>query len=297
MRFARPAILLAAVIIVGCGTTRWSDTRRTATEQLLISDAMDRAVSRFDFRAVAGKKIYLDATYIKYTTDSDYLISSMRQHMLAGGCILMDRRDDADYIVEVRAGAVGTDRRDVLFGVPATKVPAMLPVPGVPTNIPELPLATKTEQRAVAKIAVFAYNRHTGRPIWQSGVVPVESTAKDIWFLGAGPFQRGTIYDGTSFAGDKIKIPLIYPGDDDEEGTTGEISVADQAYFAEPVELLADQAEPPEGVAETKPQPEKGNKRPGGSQGVVRASHVEPAKTPVPPKKKPKPSPPTEKKK
>src|SRR5438874_450614 len=30
--------------LVGCGTTRSSDTTRTATEQLLISDAIDRAV-------------------------------------------------------------------------------------------------------------------------------------------------------------------------------------------------------------------------------------------------------------
>ena len=34
---------------VGCGTTRSSDTLRTATEQLLISDAVDRAIQSVNF--------------------------------------------------------------------------------------------------------------------------------------------------------------------------------------------------------------------------------------------------------
>ena len=31
-----------------------------------------------------------------------------------------------------------------------------------------------------------------------------KSTAKDMWFLGAGPFQSGTVYDGVQFAGDNF---------------------------------------------------------------------------------------------
>ncbi|NQU26273.1 MAG: hypothetical protein HQ567_33725 [Candidatus Nealsonbacteria bacterium] len=226
--------MLCCVALSGCGTTKWTDTRRTATEQLLVSDAMERAVAGLDFRAVASKKVYLDSKPLSGVTDSAYLVSTLRQHMLASGCQLMDAREAADYIAEVRAGAVGTDRSELTFGVPATQIPAMLPVPGLPPSLPEMPLATRTEQRAVVKIAVFCYNRHTGRPIWQSGIVPVESRAKDIWLLGAGPFQRGNIYEGTSFAGGKIKIPLVPLG---EEGgpKPGEVSVADEAYFHESV--------------------------------------------------------------
>jgi hypothetical protein len=108
----------------------------------------------------------------------------------------------------------------------------------VPSTIPEIPFAKKTDQRAVAKIAMFAYNRKTGRPIWQSGVVPMESRAKDFWLFGAGPFQRGTIYEGINFAGDKLTIPLIDPDKRREDGTDT-ISVAEPAYFVEPEEQLA----------------------------------------------------------
>jgi hypothetical protein len=275
MRFCLPTILVSVAMLAGCGTTKWSDTRRTATEQLLISDAMDRAVSQLDFRGIAGRQVFLDPTPLASVTDSAYLVSTLRQHMLASGCVLRDKREEADYIVEVRVGAVGTDRRELLFGLKATTIPDVIPVPGIPASLPDMPLATKTEQRAVAKIAVFAYNRKTGRPVWQSGVVPMESKAKDIWVLGAGPFQRGTIYDGMKFAGDKISIPLIYPGRKGHR-TLGEVSVANEAYFAEPKEheeQLADKGTRP------KPAPATGS--------VVPAGHTEPVAPPAPKKTKP----------
>ena len=84
-----PVTLLLCLALAGCGTTKWTDTRRSATEQLLISNAMDRAVSRLDFRALAGKKVYLDAKPLQSATDSAYLISCLRQHMLASGCLMM----------------------------------------------------------------------------------------------------------------------------------------------------------------------------------------------------------------
>jgi len=226
------AAILVGLACVGCGTTKWTDTTRTATEQLLLSDSMERAVSRIDFRSIAGKKVYLDTTPIASTTDNAYLASLIRQHMLASGAILKEKREEADYIVELRAGAVGTDRHDLLFGVPALTLP-VAPVPGVPSQIPEIPLVKRTDQRAVSKISVFVYNRSTGRIVWQSGVIPEESRAKAVWFLGAGPFQRGSIYNGTKFAGDRLNIPLI-----DLNAALGSerspVSVAEEAYFVEP---------------------------------------------------------------
>lgn len=269
MRSCLSAMFICCAISTGCGTTKWTDTSRTATEQLLISDAMDRAVEKLDFRAVADKRVYLDSTPISGVTDSAYLVSLLRQHMLAEGCLMSDTREDADYVVEVRAGAVGTDRREVLFGIPATNAGGSIPLPGVPTNIPEMPLATKTEQRAVAKIAVFAYNRRSGRPVWQSGVTPVESKTKDVWLLGAGPFRRGTIHDGMEFAGQKIAIPLITPGKK-EDRKLGELTAADQAFFFEPQELLAED----DGRSQQQPPP--------ASEEVMHAGYTAPLPTPPP---------------
>jgi hypothetical protein len=201
MRFVYHSIILLAVSAVGCGTTRWSDTARTATEQLLVSSAVDRAIDNMDFRPLADKHVFLDPQYLD-CVDNKYVLSTLRQHMLSEGCILMPNADSADFVVEVRSGTVGTDHHDVLVGVPAISVPGG--VAGMPSAIPEIPFAKTTSQRGVAKLACFAYNRDTGQAVWQSGVFPIVSTAKDSWFLGTGPFQRGTIYDGTHFAGSRF---------------------------------------------------------------------------------------------
>jgi hypothetical protein len=239
------ATLLVWAMCPGCGTTKWTDTARTATEQLLITDSVDRAVSRLDLRALAGKKVFVDDAPVKQATDNAYLTSAIRQHVLASGAILKDKRDDAEYILEVRAGAIGTDRHDLLFGIPATNLPTIGVVgAAVPAQIPEIALAKKTDQRGVAKISLFAYNRETGRPVWQSGAVPEESTTKALWLLGAGPFQRGTIHRGTTFAGAKLNIPLIDPMWADD-GKQARVAVADEAFFVEPKDPPSTGAKPP----------------------------------------------------
>ncbi len=189
---------------MGCGTTRTSNTLRTATEQLLISDAIDRSVQLINFQALAGETVFFDERHLHDVVDNGYLISSLRQHLLASGCILKMDRNEATYVVEPRAGAVGTDNHDLLFGMPATSVPQVALLQALPPAIPEIPIAKRRDQRGIAKIAVFAYRRKTGEPVWQSGIASSESTANNIWILGAGPFKRGTIYEGTSFAGRKI---------------------------------------------------------------------------------------------
>ncbi len=287
MRYRLLTLLLLFGCGTGCGTTKWTDTSRTATEQLLISDSVDRAVSQLDFRAIAGKKVFLDDSYVKKITDTDYLVSSLRQHIVASGAILKAKREEADYIVEVRAGAVGTDHHDVLFGIPQTTIPSMLPLSTAGTTIPEIALAKRTDQRAVAKVAVFAYNRETGRPIWQSGVVPSESKAKNFWIVGAGPFQRGDIYGGTKFAGTRLNIPLIDPmSARDADYPT--VSVAEQAYFSEPRE---DQAEKPGTQVAKSAKPAK-DAAPGASPAVIQASHSKPGGQPgASPSAEPKASP------
>lgn len=212
---------LAVLTLLGCGATK----SRIATEQLLTSDAVDRSVAQIDFSALAGKKVYFDRQYIQNPKDpaliatmkgigyvnADYVVSALRQQMLAAGCRLYDKAEEADYIVEGRLGAVGTDNNEVMFGLPASNAlsSASAVVPNAPIipAIPEIALAKRNVLLGAAKIGVFAYDRETKAPVWQSGVSKAMSQAQDTWVLGAGPFQKGTIYDGTQFAGEKLFIP------------------------------------------------------------------------------------------
>ncbi len=211
-----PSVLVVA--LCGCGTTHTTDTSRTATEQLLISDAVDRAVQSIDFRPLAGQAVFLDESYLTGVVDRAYLVSTIRQHLLASGCVISDRRDEATFVIEARSGAVGTNRDEVLFGIPSINVPSFVSFTGLPSSIPEIPIVKKTARKGVAKLAVFAYHQETGAPVWQSGIAQNNSSARDTWVLGAGPFQRGTIYEGTVFAGSKIKInPLKNQDVSDEQ--------------------------------------------------------------------------------
>jgi hypothetical protein len=202
------AVLLLVVLTAGCGTTRVTDTTRTATEQLLISHSIDNTVSRLDFSILSGKRVYLDPQYLDGVTDKGYLISSLHQQLLACGCLLQEERKKATYVVEPRAGSVGTDRNDMLIGVPQMSIPAVMPgIPGA--MIPEIALAKKSNRRAVAKIAVFAYNRVSGDPVWQSGTLQAASSERNNWLCGAGPFQRGSLHKGTEFDEQHFVVPLF----------------------------------------------------------------------------------------
>ena len=196
----RRTVLPMLLMLAGCGTTRMSDSKRTATEQLLVSQAIDRAVMRVDVRPLAGRSVFLETAFMDDVEDGKYLESALRHQLMASGCLLAKDRDTADVVVEARAGAVGTDRSSVLLGIPATSVT----VQGNSTSTPELVLAKRSEQRGVAKLSVYAYERETGQPIWQSGEEHVASHARDRWLFGAGPYQDGEIHDEPAFAGRAI---------------------------------------------------------------------------------------------
>jgi len=216
-----PCLLM---LVVGCGTTKG----RGGTQQLILSDAVDRSVARLDFSPMRDRTVYLDATYIRAVkgegfVNADYIISSLRQQVLASGCLLQESREDADIVIEARVGALGSDDHDLTFGIPANNTlatAASVVTPNAPPlpSIPEVSVAKRYDQLGAAKIAAFAYDRTTRRPLWQSGVDSSRSTARDYWVLGAGPFHHGSIYDGMDFAGgSKVKLPLITKNADGEE--------------------------------------------------------------------------------
>jgi hypothetical protein len=151
----------------------------------------------------------------------------------------------------------------LLFGIPSMNVPQIFPVQPMAAAIPEIPFAKRRDQRGIAKIAVFAYHRETGTPVWQSGLAHQESSANDVWILGAGPFQRGTIYEGTEFAGKVLNND--HKATADSPGRKPAVDLARERIFNRP-EQLAKAAQPPP-VAE---------------QAVVPAVHQEAAALEVP---------------
>ncbi len=196
----------------------------------MLSDAVDRSVASINFRPLAGRTVYLDTQYVKSVkgagfVSADYIISSLRQQMLAANCLLEEDREKAEYIAEVRVGALGTDAHNMTYGIPASNslstAASLVPnAPAIPA-IPEISLAKKEDEVAAAKIAVFAYHRESRQAVWQSGIAQARSSAKDTWFFGAGPFQSGSLHDSTKLAGEAlvpdIEIPLITAAKEEDD--------------------------------------------------------------------------------
>jgi hypothetical protein len=210
------AAALAGLWLTGCGTTR----EYSATEQLVLSDAVDRSVSRIDFRPLSGRKVYLDNTYLRQVkgevfVNADYVTSALRQQILAAGCLIQDRPDDADVIVEARIGALGFDNHRVTFGIPESNAlsAASSFIPGSPRlpTIPEIAFARREARESAAKVAAFAYDRETRAPLWQSGVDSALSSARDTWVMGVGPFQGGSIRQQTKLAGGSLGFEASDP--------------------------------------------------------------------------------------
>ncbi|HEV8069822.1 MAG TPA: DUF6655 family protein [Planctomycetaceae bacterium] len=241
-------VVVLSVSLLGCGRI----ISQKATDQLIAGDAVDRTVSQIDFRILMGKKVFLDTQYINKAipgvgfVTSEYMISSVRQKMMCDGCLLQEKTDDADFVVEMRIGALGADGHEVIYGVPpnnyltiaASVVPTAPQAAASIPSMPELSVGKKDDQMAAAKIALFAYNRRTREPIWQSGINESRSMVADRWYFGAGPFHKGNIY-GTK----KQSDPGFFGSGDEDEPAKQEYFV--ERRFADPTKSLADNPPPP----------------------------------------------------
>jgi hypothetical protein len=224
--------------------------RRNGTEQLLLSDSIDRAIDQLDLSPLAGRKVYLDTEYMKtykgpnVFITSDYIISALRQKLTTSGCFIQATRLEADYILEARVGALGTDSMEVTYGIPSsnglgTAASALAGAPAVPA-IPEISVGKRNGVKGISKVVVFAYHRETSVPVWQSGSAVARSDARDSWFLGIGPLSRGSVYNGTLLAGNRINSPFAKKNKIEE---VKPLTMADKHSYVHPAVLEQQLAE------------------------------------------------------
>jgi hypothetical protein len=179
------AALIVAGQLLGCTTPRTSNTARTAVEQLLISNAVDQSLDKVDFRPFTRQKVYLSDTYID-SVDKPYVVGSVRHRLLTAGARLVDTPDEAQIIVEVRSGGVGTDTSNTFIGTPEFSLPGML-------TVPEMKIAERSRQTGLAKIGLVAYDAKTREVLGSGGTALAQSTDSN-WFVGGvGPYRRGTV--------------------------------------------------------------------------------------------------------
>lgn len=160
-------LIFIVFIVTGCSTVRKTLPPRTATEQLLISAAVDRAIERLSFSVPVGAKIWLDTrNFTGY--DAQYAISAIKEYLLRQGGQLVNEGGMADFIVEIRAGALSIDENERFLGIPSFSFP--IPLTG-DFKFPELALFRRNVLQGIAKFALFGYDAKSGALYSFSGPV------------------------------------------------------------------------------------------------------------------------------
>ena len=178
------ALFVTLSMLAGCTTARQSNTARTAREQLLISNAVDQALSKVDFASFQGQRVLVDEKYLD-CTDKGYVVGSIRHRLMMNGASIAAKPEEADVVMEVRSGGVGTDDADSYLGIPQIVLPGML-------TLPEVKLVTRNRQSALAKIGLVAYDAKNHQLLGAGGVSSSMSDDSNLYVLGIGPFQSGS---------------------------------------------------------------------------------------------------------
>ncbi|WP_291838007.1 DUF6655 family protein [Brevundimonas sp.] len=153
---------LALLGLAACASTSETYPSRTATEQLLISRAADRAVEGLTLPIPAGSRVFVDDTYFR-AENSPYAVSAVRNALSDAGYALAPSRAEADAVFELRAGALSLEQMRRVFGLPDMRVPINESFNVV--SIPELSVYSRRDRIGVAEFSGFLYEPKTGAPL------------------------------------------------------------------------------------------------------------------------------------
>ncbi len=165
-----PAGWLAFLFMVsaapGCHTNRATDPARTATEQLLISTAADRAASGIFIGFDAPVDVFVREGSLE-SYDKPYVLGLLRARIADGGGRIVGEESAARFVVEPRVGALSINRDSLLIGIPSLTIP--IPLAGAPLETIEIALFKRETQEGVARLSFAVYERSTGALIRDVG--------------------------------------------------------------------------------------------------------------------------------
>lgn len=179
----------ALLMFSACTQTGLTNPTRSATEQLLISTAADRALAQVDFSIVRGKKVYVDPSHYD-SKDEDYVIGSIRDFVSINDGLLVPKLEEADLVLEPRSGALSIDASSSLVGMPASAAP--IPIAGS-VNLPEVALYKSEKQFSIAKIALLAYERDSHKHVASTGPKIGRANIKYYKFLGLIGYTKTSV--------------------------------------------------------------------------------------------------------
>jgi len=164
----RLATLALAMLAGACASTSETSPGRTATEQLLLARATDKAVEGLRLPVPVGTRVFVDDAFFR-VENAAYAVSAIREALSESGYALANDRSSADAVFELRAGALSLEQMRRMVGLPPLALPINESLNIV--SLPELSLYSRRDRVGVAEFSGFVYDARTGAPL--GGVTPM----------------------------------------------------------------------------------------------------------------------------
>lgn len=170
------ALSMAGLTLAACATANETNPARTATEQLLVAHAAERAAQQFAPMLPPDAKVYLDPNYFR-GEGSDYALSAVRETLVSRGSRIANTLETSDVVIEIRLGALSIDKMNRVVGVPRLTLPITSDLNTV--TIPELSLYSRRDRSGVAEFSAFAYETKSGKPVFLATRVAGETRIRN----------------------------------------------------------------------------------------------------------------------
>ena len=152
----------ATLAITGCTDPSITNTGRNAVQELLLSHAVERGLDKMDFRPLKDKKVLLDYVYLAPQTYKEYFQACAETCLYTSGAVIVNKAEDADYIVRLYVGALATESTHWNIGTPTLPLP--IPDTSLSVAIPELSLFKRITRNGVARFSAIVLDAKTKKP-------------------------------------------------------------------------------------------------------------------------------------
>ncbi|NJC40601.1 hypothetical protein GGQ87_000859 [Brevundimonas alba] len=109
-----------------------------------------------------GTRVFVDDAFFR-AENAPYAVSAVRGALSEAGYALAGSKQEAEAVLELRAGALSLEQMRRVFGVPEMRIPINDSFNVV--SVPELSVYSRRDRVGVAEFSGFLYEPKTGAPL------------------------------------------------------------------------------------------------------------------------------------